>query len=125
MRKTTRLHTVRHVAARAGVAISSVSRVLSGHPNVTPALRERVLRAARAEGYEPNLVVRSLRQGFTRTVGFIVRDISNPLFADIAKGAEDKLRAHGYAIVLTNSEGEPNVDAEYVYTFCASDALME
>jgi LacI family transcriptional regulator len=115
MRKATRLHTVRHVAARAGVAISSVSRVLSGHPNVTPALRERVLRAARVEGYEPDLVARSLRQGFTRTVGFIVRDISNPLFADIAKGAEDRLRAHGYAMILTNSEGEPRLDAEYVH----------
>jgi LacI family transcriptional regulator len=114
MAKSARLHTVRDVAERAGVAISSVSRVFSGHPNVTPELRRRVLAAAKAEGYEPDRVARSLRQGFTQTVGFIVRDISNPLFADIAKGAEDRLRAGGYAMILTNSEGQPELDAEYI-----------
>jgi LacI family transcriptional regulator len=78
-------------------------------------MRERVLAAAAALGYTPDLVARGLRSGMTYSVGFVVRDISNPLFADIAKGAEDTLRRAGYSMVLTNSEGDPDLDAEYIW----------
>ena len=106
--------TILDVAKRARVAASSVSRVLNNHPDVSPAMRERVLAAAKALGYEPDFIAKSLRSGTTYSVGFVVRDISNPLFADIAKGAEDRLRQAGYSMVLTNSEGDPDLDARYI-----------
>lgn len=77
-------------------------------------MRRRVLLATEALGYQPDLLARSLRQGSTKSIGFVVRDISNPLFSDIAKGAEDTLREAGYSMVLTNSEGDPNLDAQYI-----------
>src|SRR5207244_9764997 len=79
---------LKQVAERAGVGLSSVSRVLSGHPNVSAVMRHRVLDAAHALGYEPDLLAQSLRRGATMTVGFVVGDISNPLAAQIAHGAE-------------------------------------
>lgn len=106
--------TILDVAKRANVAASSVSRVLNNHPDVSPRMRERVLAAAEALGYEPDFLAKSLRLGTTNSVGFVVRDISNPLFADIAKGAEDALRHAGYSMVLTNSEGEADLDAQYI-----------
>lgn len=104
---------IREVAERAGVALSSVSRVLSGHPDVSTVMRNRVLDAVAALGYEPNLLAQSLRRGQTRTVGFVVGDISNPLLAQIALGAETSLRAAGYSMLLTNSMNRPELDVAH------------
>ncbi|MGH3385547.1 MAG: LacI family DNA-binding transcriptional regulator, partial [Nocardioidaceae bacterium] len=98
---------IRQVAERAGVAVSSVSRVLSGHPNVSKAMRRRVLLAVADLGYEPDLLAQGLRRGETMTVGFVVGDISNPLLAEIALGAETSLGKLGYSMLLANSQNDP------------------
>ncbi len=105
---------MKEVALHAGVALSSVSRVLNDHADVSDAMRARVLVAIEELGYEPNLIASSLRRGSTKTVGFVVSDIANPLFADIAKGAERTLDESGYATVLTNSEGDPARDESMI-----------
>ncbi len=105
---------MRQVAEMAGVAMSSVSRVLSGHPDVSPAMRERVMEAVNRLGYEPDLLAQSLRRQATRSVGFVVGDISNPLLAEITLGAETTLREAGYSMLLTNSENDPALDAGHV-----------
>jgi LacI family transcriptional regulator len=105
---------MREVADMAGVAMSSVSRVMSGHPDVSPAMRERVMEAVERLGYEPDLLAQSLRRQATRSVGFVVGDISNPLLAEIALGAETTLREAGYSMLLTNSENDPALDAGHV-----------
>lgn len=105
---------IKEVAERAGVAISSVSRVLSDHPDVSPAMRERVELAVEQLGYQPDMLAQSLRRQATRTVGFVVGDISNPLLSSIALGAETTLRESGYSMLLTNSENSPQLDEEHI-----------
>lgn len=105
---------MREVADRAGVALSSVSRVLSGHPDVSRVMHNRVLDAVAALGYEPDLLAQSLRRGATMTVGCVVGDISNPLLAEIVLGAETSLRAAGYSMMLMNSINEPEWDTAYI-----------
>lgn len=105
---------LRDVAQTAGVAISSASRVLSGHPDVSPTMRDRVLEAAEEIGYEQNRLWDSLRSGTSHTVGMIVRDISSRLWADIALGAELQLQGAEYSMLLANSRGEASVDASQV-----------
>jgi LacI family transcriptional regulator len=105
---------LRDVARRAGVAVSSASRALSEHASVSPELRERVMRAAEELGYEPNLLAQGLRRGATSSVGFVMRDISSPLFSEIALGAEIALRERGYSMLLTNSEGRPELDLAHI-----------
>lgn len=106
--------TVKEVAEHAGVALSSVSRVLNGHPDVSARMRAQVLDAIAAVGYEPNLLASSLRRGSTKTIGFLASDISNPLFAEIALGAERRLDEAGYTMVLTNSEGNGERDERMI-----------
>lgn len=101
--------TIKQVAERSGVAISSVSRVLNNHPDVSEAMRQRVMDAAETLGYQPDYLAQSLRRGASRSVGFLLRDLSNPIFADIVKGAEMRLRQDGYSLLLTNSEGDPSL----------------
>lgn len=105
---------MKEVADRAGVAISSVSRVLSGHRDVSAVMRNRVLDAVAALGYEPDILAQSMRTGETMTIGFIVSDISNPLISEIALGAETVLREAGYAMIVVNSMNEPRMELEHI-----------
>lgn len=105
---------IREVASKSGVAVSSVSRVISGHPNVSPEMKKRVFEAVRALGYEPNIQAQNLRRGSTRTVGLLVPDISNPLFSEFALGAEGALNEAGYAMLIANSHGLTEHDRIHV-----------
>jgi LacI family transcriptional regulator len=102
---------IRDVAQTAGVAVSSVSRVISNHPDVSPAMKKRVNDAARTLGYEPDIVAQSMRMGSTRTIGFLVSDISNPLFSQIALGVEMALNEEGYVMLMANSQSNSQNDA--------------
>ena len=105
---------MREVAELADVAISSVSRVLSEHPDVSDEMRDRVLEAVAKLEYEPDFLAQSLRRGETRSVGFVVGDISNPLFASVASGVESVLRANGYSLMFMGSEGQPALDVAHI-----------
>ncbi|MEZ4865663.1 MAG: LacI family DNA-binding transcriptional regulator [Caldilineaceae bacterium] len=109
--------TIRDVARQAGVSISSVSRALSRHPHVSEALRLRVEAAARSLGYEPDFLAHSLRRGDTRSVGFLVGAISNPIMADIFTSASNYLAQHGYAMILACSQNQPAADEDYISFF--------
>lgn len=105
---------MREVADRAGVAMSSVSRVLSGHPDVSSAMSEKVLRAVGELDYQPDILAQSLRRRETLSVGFVVGDISNPLISEIVTGAESTLHTNGYSMLLTNSLGDPLLEKAHI-----------
>jgi len=105
---------MRDVAKRAGVAMSSVSRVLSGHPDVSPKMRQIVMAAVEELEYRPDMLAQGLRRGKTFSVGFTVSDISNPVLAQAVTGAERRFREAGYSLLLTNSEGDPALDLQHI-----------
>jgi LacI family transcriptional regulator len=103
---------MRQVATEAGVAVSTVSRVMSGHPDVSPQMRDRVLRVVEQLGYTPDFLAQSLRRGASLSIGFTLTDIANPaIAARIVRGAEEVLRDAGYSLLLMNSENDPDLDA--------------
>jgi LacI family transcriptional regulator len=105
---------MREVADRAGVAMSSVSRVLSGHPDVSPQMEATVMAAVRELGYRPDLLAQSLRSQRTYSIGFTLSDISNPVLAEVVTGSERRLRAAGYSLLLTDAEGRAELDASHI-----------
>lgn len=106
--------TIREVARRAGVSVSSVSRVLNGHPDISEAMRKKVLSTTMEMGYQPDSIARGLRSGATHTIGFSIRDITNSLFGEMVKGAEWLLQSQGYSILLMNSLENPDLDARNI-----------
>ena len=76
------------VAARAGVSIATVSRVVNQSVPVSKEVSSRVWNAVRDLGYEINHVAKSLRVGTTHTVAVIVGDLGNPFYSDFIKGVE-------------------------------------
>ncbi len=109
--------TVKDVALEAGVAIGTVSRVVRQQSNVAPDVRKKVETAIRKLGWQPSLAAQSMRGVASRSIGFIFSDIRNPLYAEMAKGAEDLLAQHGYVLVVASSDGRPEVEQALIERF--------
>lgn len=90
------IHTV---ADRAGVSITTVSRVFNRPERVAVRTRDRVLTAARALGFTPNASARTLRTHKSRILGVVLPTLLNPVFAECLDGIADAADAAGYAIV--------------------------
>jgi LacI family transcriptional regulator len=105
---------MREVAERAGVAMSSVSRVLSDHPDVSPEMRAAVMSAVQELGYRPDFLAQGLRNRRTYSIGFTLSDISNPVLAETVKGAERRFREAGYSLLLTDADGNSDLDAAHI-----------
>ncbi len=118
--------TIHDVAARAGVAAMTVSRVLNSSQRVAPATRERVQQAIDDLGYVPNALARGLLTGRTRTIGLLVGDISNPYWTAVASGAEDVAHQNGYTLVLGNIASSEEKEAELIQTMMSNrlDGLL-
>lgn len=106
--------TLRDVANRAGVSIGSVSAVINRTAPVSATLRQRVLAAIDELGYAPDGVARSLKTGRTRTIGLVIPDITNPLFAALAATIERACDAAGYALVLCASADDPEKELRHL-----------
>ncbi len=104
------------VARRAKVSIATVSRVLNHSDKVVPETRAVVEQALRESGYRPSRVARRLRMnsGRAHLVGLIIPDIQNPFYAEIARGVEDAAYAAQYALLLCNSDENPEKEKFYL-----------
>ena len=98
------MSTIRDVAKHAGVSTATVSRVLNANPKVDADIRRRVEDSVQKLRYIPNGSARSLVTKQTRQVALLISDITNPHFAEIARGAQDVLDERGYQLVLANSD---------------------
>ncbi|GAA4686160.1 LacI family DNA-binding transcriptional regulator [Frondihabitans cladoniiphilus] len=88
-----------------------VSYVVNGGPRaVAPATAKRVADAIRTLGYRPNLSARALRTGTTKTLGLVLPEINNPLYAAWAVALEVAAAERGYMVLLINSDGDPESD---------------
>jgi DNA-binding LacI/PurR family transcriptional regulator len=95
--------TMSDVAAAAGVAQSTVSRILNDAPapiSVSAETRERVRSIARELGYRPHPIARALRGAPTMLLGAIVRDITDPFFAGAIEALTIECKTRGYSVVL-------------------------
>jgi len=106
--------TMRDVARRAGVAVSTVSHVINETRFVRQETRARVLAAIEELGYQRNSVARSLRRKKTHTIGLVIPDNANPFFAEVARGIEDVSYAHDYSVILCNSDRDLRKELSYV-----------
>ncbi|HEX6500860.1 MAG TPA: LacI family DNA-binding transcriptional regulator [Micromonosporaceae bacterium] len=108
---------IRDVARHSQVSTATVARVLRGSGQVSEELTRRVLAAVEELGYVPNAVARSLTRGRTHLVGLVVPDISNPYFAEVARGLEDEAVKHGYHVLIGSSDLNTNRESELVSAF--------
>lgn len=106
--------TIYDVATEAGVSPATVSRVLNGRADVSPALAQRVHAAVSQLDYRPNGVARNLRRRATTVWGLIISDIGNPFFTAMVRGVEDAAHEAGYSLVLCNSDDDLDKERRYI-----------
>jgi LacI family transcriptional regulator len=98
--------TIKEVASKARVSVGTVSNVLNGSTTVAKEIRERVLAVMRSLDYQPNFNARSLKGRYTKLIGMVVSDITNPFFSHVIRGAEDFASHHGFLLVVVNTDDE-------------------
>lgn len=105
--------TIKDVARRAGVSVSTVSHVINQTRYVSDEKRDRVLAAMSDLGYRQNSLARSLRRNRTLMIGVVVPDSSNPFFAEVARGIEDVCFDLNYTVTICSTD--ENTAKEHVY----------
>jgi len=96
--------------------MATVSRVVNNNPNVKPATRKKVFEAIERLGYRPNAVARGLASKKTTTVGVVIPDISNAIFAEVARGIEDIANMYHYNIILCNADKKKEKEIRVINT---------
>ena len=92
--------TIKDIARISGVSVSTVSRVLNQHPDVSEDARNKVLEVVERYNYIPNNSARALGQSKSDNIGLIVRGISNPFYTSIIHEIEKDIEDAGYTLVM-------------------------
>jgi LacI family transcriptional regulator len=107
---------LRAVAEASGVSISTVSRALSGSPRVSPKTRQRVMKIAESLGYLPNVVARGLRTRQSKLIGLVIPNLVSFTFVQLFSELQKGFRAHGYEIVLSVTNSDPEQELASFHT---------
>lgn len=108
--------TIIDVARAAGVSKSTVSLVLQNSPAVREETRVQV-RAAMADiGYVYNRAAANMRMANAGLIGLVINDLRNPFFTEFATSLQMALSDRGYAVVIANTDEDPEVQAQTVGT---------
>lgn len=92
--------TIKDIAKISGVSVSTVSRVLNNHPDVSEDVRRKVMAVVEEYNYIPNNSARALGQSKSDNIGLIVRGISNPFYTSIIHEIEQDIEKAGYTLVM-------------------------
>ena len=106
--------TLRDVANRAGVSVSTVSRALNGKSVVDEKTRDWVVQCAKELHYQPNVIAKGLKEGKTKTIAFLIPNIENQIYPSLAIAVETEARRHGYFVVFCNTQEDQEREREYV-----------
>lgn len=109
--------TMKDVAKRARVSISTVSHVINKTRTVEESTQKRVLKAMDELNYHPNVLAQSLRKQQTNTIAFIVSNLTNPYYPEAIRGVEQELQEDGYSVIVGNTDGDAGKEQELIKLF--------
>ena len=98
--------TIKDVAKRAGVSVTTVSRALNHHDYISDATMQKINHAMVELNYSPNQVARNLFHSKTQTIGLVIPSISCPFFGEMTQLIEQKLYDIGYHVLLCTTDGD-------------------
>lgn len=109
--------TVKDIARKAGLSVSTVSRVLNKKAKqyrISEEAEAQVLRIAHELNYRANHIARGLRLKRTLTIGLVVPDISNPFFSHITRIAQNVASQSGYSLIVCDTNENLEIEIEQI-----------
>ena len=107
--------TIKDIAAATGFSVTTISLVLNGKGyKISDETKNQILAKARELNYRPNQLAVSLVKRQSKTIGFIVPDISNVYFANMARAIDEACRENGWSVILCNTNDNYDRDREYI-----------
>ena len=100
--------TIREIAKRCGVGVSTVSRAINDHSDINPETKKRIMEVIKETGYIPNNSARNLKRTDAKCIGVLVKGITNPFFTPVIEKIEQETEKKGYALVLRHVEAYEN-----------------
>lgn len=119
--------TIKDVAKKAGVSISTASYALNNRPNVHPTTKDKVLKAAEELNYYPNAHARNLKSQKSGNIGVFIYGFGGPIFSDLLEGINLELQKKKYNIIVSSGDSssvmlrERSVDAAVIFDGNISD----
>lgn len=110
---------IKEVAKLAGVSVATVSNVLNQTKNVRAETKSKVEIAVSQLKYQINPLARNFRKGESKVIGFVVSDLSNYFFQNVAIGLERSLSNYGYLVALMDSKESKTLEIENVKNLLA------
>ena len=124
-RSSAKRPTIYDVAAEAGVAISTVSRVLNGSAEVSDATRERVLTSIQKLKYHPHRTARNLAQQSTTSIAVALPSATSMFYVELLKGIKDRMREMDMDLLLCNlGSAQPYLTLQRFLSRGAVDGLL-
>ncbi|WP_327047521.1 LacI family transcriptional regulator [Microbispora sp. NBC_01189] len=111
--------TMNDVAAAAGVALKTVSRVVNDEPGVNAATALRVKAAIDRLGYRRNDGARTLRRGRTASIGLVIEDAADVFYSSLSRAVEETALHHGCLLFTGSSQEDAARERDLVLAFCA------
>lgn len=108
---------IKDVARRAGVSVTTVSRVLNGEKYVKDDLKRKVNQAIEELGYAPSHIARSLVRNKTNLIGVIVPDITSSFYSTILSSIEEAASANDYTLLVCNISEDIDKELKYLNVF--------
>jgi LacI family transcriptional regulator len=105
---------LKDLANELGVSISTISRALKNHPDISPEMTKKVQALAEKMNYSPNPLAMGLLRQQTKMIGVIVPDINTHFYSSIISGIEEIAKQHGYFIVIASSNESIEKEVESV-----------
>ncbi len=102
--------TMLDIAKGLNVSVVTVSKVLRNKGKISAATRKRVLQRAKELNYQTNWIARSLVTRRTFTIGLLLPDFTHPFFAEVAKAVAEAVRPHGYHVIISYFEEDPELE---------------
>lgn len=95
--------TIKDIAQKLGISISTVSRALKNHPDISLKTRQAVQELANLLGYKPNLIALKLKNSRTNTIGVIIPEVEHYFFSTVLNGIEEVAYKGNYSVMVFQS----------------------
>lgn len=92
--------TIKDIAKKCGVGVSTVSRALNNHPDINPETKKMILKTVEESNFVPNNSARNLKRTDSKSIAILVKEIDNPFFATMMRVMEKKIRRQKYSFFI-------------------------